>query len=197
MELAETIKTINDSLENLYGTDFTSRRPLFRVVWSNDQYEKRLMDVTDEGWQLLTPQVREVPKYSQWIRDRYVLERLVLVPEQNKKELADATDSYEPLWPFQNAYNGEYLPPRIDACKFVIDSLYAAMGKKSMRKYVEPNAEKSLELAEERRAKIFEELYGNETDVGDALKYKEGVFIASKPTGGYVEPSIMLTDGDK
>ena len=46
MELAEDIDTINSSLENLFGTDFTSKRPLFRVVWSNDQYEKRLMHVS-------------------------------------------------------------------------------------------------------------------------------------------------------
>lgn len=183
----ELLKTINETLEHLFGSDFTSRLPLFRVVWSNDQYEKRLMDVTDTGIALLTPEIREVPKYSQWVKDRHVLERLVLVPDQNLRELAGIKTSYEPLFVFQNAYNGSYLPPRIDACKFVIDSLYAAMGKKSMRKYVEPNAEESEELRQQRVAKIFEELYGNETDVGDALKYREGVFIPSK-SGGYLNP---------
>jgi len=157
------------------------------------------MDVTDEGWQLLTPQVREVPKYKQWIQDRYVLERLVLVPEINRKELADVIDSYEPLFVFQNAYTDGYLPPKINACKFVIDSLYAAMGKKSMRKYVEPNAEETKELRDKRVQEIFNELYGNESDVTDALRYKEGVFLSSSP-GGYMTPpkrSIELTDGDK
>lgn len=180
MELAETIDTINQTLENLYGADFTSKLPLFRIVWSNDQYEKRLMPTTDDGFYLLVPQVREVPKYRQWIMDRYVLERLVLVPEMNQKELADIKISYEPLYVFQNAYTDTYLPPRIDACQFVIDSLYAAMGKKSMRaKYIDPEMEYPDEIKEERIKHIMEELYGNETDVTDALRYHEGVAVPS------------------
>ena len=177
MELAETIETINRQLENLFGTDFTSKRPIFRVVWSEDQFEKREMDVTPEGLQLLSPIVREVPKYRQWIQKKYVLERLVIVPEVNQKELGGLKVSYEPLWVFQTE-DEQYLPPKIEVAKFVIDAIYAAMGKKSMRRYVDEEEKNPKEVREERLRKLQEELFGNETDTGDALAYHEGVSLS-------------------
>lgn len=176
MELAENIDTINNYLTNNYGSDAVTNQPIFRVVWSEDQFEKRMMDVTDEGIQLLTPQVRTVPKYRQWIHERYVLERLVLVPDYQREELADSKISYEPIWVFTSIFD-EYLPPKIDACKIVIDSLYAALGKKSLRKYVDDEAQHPVESRELRIKKLEEELFGNETPTTDALAYGTGVSV--------------------
>lgn len=177
MELAETIQTINNTLENLFGKDSVTNMPIWRVVWSEDQYEKRLVNTTPEGWELLTPMVREVPKYRQWIPEKYVLERLVIVPEQDQNELLGIKISYEPIWIFETQ-DGRYLPPRVDVAKFVIDTIYAAQGKKSMRKYVDEEEKNPEETRAAHIQKLYEEMFGNETETGDALAYKEGVSLS-------------------
>ena len=100
MELTETIDSMNRQLVDLFGIDTISGEAMWRVVWSEDQFEKRLMDVTDEGFQLLYPEVRLVPRYRQWIREKYVLERLTIVPEINAEELPTSKLTYESMWVF-------------------------------------------------------------------------------------------------
>jgi hypothetical protein len=162
VELTESVSEINRQLVDLFGIDTITGMPIFRVVWSNDQLEKRLVDTTDTGIILLNPEVRQVPKYKQWIIDKYVLERLVLIPDVNKSELPSQKLSYEPLWVFMNE-KGEALPPVLWACKFVIDTVYAAMGKKSLRKYVDAEEQNPVEEREKRIATLTEELFGDES----------------------------------
>lgn len=181
--LTESIETINRQLREQFGIDTASKSPMFRVVWSEDQYEKRLMDVTDEGLILLTPQVREVKKYSQWIKERYVLESLVLVPEQNQAELAGLKVSYEPLWVFSDN-KGDYLPPAFWACKFVIDTRNAAMGKTSLKKYVDEEALHPEETKEKRIAEYMEQLFGDES----SLAYRTVTGEATIVPRNYPEP---------
>jgi hypothetical protein len=150
--------------------------PIFRIVWSDDQLEKRKLNVTETGIQLLTPIVKEVPKYGQWINHRYVLERLVIVPEINKEELMDKKLSYEPLWVFQNG-SEEAVAPTLWGCKFIIDAVYAATGKKSLRKYVDEEAQKSEELREARINKLQEELFGDESGLMGTTVTGETVIV--------------------
>jgi hypothetical protein len=170
MELAEPIESINQRLKDRYGIETDSSLPIWRVVWANDQLEKRLMECSPTGIALIHPMVFEVKKYM--VQDRFILERLVLVPEENQKELGGVKKSYEPLWVFESAQK-EYLPPRTDACQFIIDLVLAAISQTpgSMKKYVE------VDDKEERLAKLTEELFGNETEVSDALTYKSGVIV--------------------
>ena len=172
MELTETIESINRQLQDLYGIDTATGVPLWRIAWSDDQFEKRLMEYTPSGMQLCLPEVMEVRKYS-YVQHKYILERLVVVPDPYKAELAGEQFSYEPMWVFEDK-DHNYLPPRLDASKFIIDTVYAAMGKKSLAKYIE-----KLEDSDQRVEKLQEELFGNETAVGDALAYKEGVSVPS------------------
>lgn len=174
MELTESIDSLNRQLVDLYGIDTITGKAMFRIVWSEDQYEKRLTKYTDEGLELLYPEVRELPKYKQWVKEKYVLERLVLVPEVNVGELPTQKMSYEPLWVFHDR-NGDYLPPRLDASKLVIDSVYAALGKSSLAKYKDEEA--TLEGKAKRILKYEEELFGNESNVGDALAHNQAVIV--------------------
>lgn len=169
------VKRINKQLREHFGTEITGQS-IWRVVWTDDQYEKRKTDVTVEGLQLLYPEVIEMPKYS-YLPHKWILEQLVVVPEVNRDELADAKLSYEPIFPFQTD-SGEALPPSFEASKFVIDTINAAKGKKSLAKYKENPDEDKI-----RQAKLKEELFGNENDITDALAYGEGV--------GYTGPSKM------
>lgn len=164
MELAEPIESINNQLIDLFGVDTATGQPMFRVVWSDDQYEKRMVENTDKGILLPFPVLREVPKYSQWVESRFVLERLVIVPENSIKELAGLKLSYEPLWVFRGKFD-EYVPPTTWGCKFVIDALYAALGKSSMAKYIDEEAKNPVEVKEKRLNALEEQLFGDESNI--------------------------------
>jgi hypothetical protein len=168
--LRESIESINKKLLEEFGTEF-GKSPRFRVVWSEDQYEKRLTSFTDEGFELLAPEVRELPKYKQWIREKFILERLV--PIVGDTDLVTKV-SYEPAWVFQDK-NGNYLPPFFDGCKLVVESLMEKMGHKGHAKYKDPNVSKEERL--EQIKKVEAELFGNESDVTDALAYGTGVVV--------------------
>src|SRR5207244_1245982 len=123
-----------------------------------------------EGFQLLSPEVRLLPKYKHYLQGVYILERLVPVSEPT--DLVEKI-SYEAAWVFVD-HNRNYLPPFFDGCKFVIESVYSAISKKGNHiKYkdrkISPE-EKEFELA-----KIQDRLFGNETSTTDSLHYKEGV----------------------
>jgi hypothetical protein len=185
MELTEPIESINKQLRDQFGLDSDTGRPMFRVVWSEDQFEIRMTDKTDTGIQLLSPILKELPKYRQWIKEKYVLERLVIVPEPDRKELPTSILSYEPLWVFKNKEDG-YVPPAFWACKFVIDTLYAALGKQSMAKYIDEESKHPIEAKEKRIEKLTEELFGDESSLlgrtitGEAIAMPQSYKIAQK-----------------
>ena len=168
--MAENIETVNQFLRDTFGIDTDDSLPIFRVVWADDQTEKRENRYTDSGIELLEPEVREMPKYP-WIEHTYVLERRVLVPDTNLKELAGVKKSYEPIWAFYDA-EGNPVPPTVQGCKFVVDVLYAGLGKTGMAKYKDPEAGLTpQELYEKRQAEINiieEELFGNESGLKQA-----------------------------
>lgn len=178
MELTETIDSLNRQLVDLFGIDTISTKPMFRIVWSEDQFEKRLTDCTKEGLTLLHPQVMDLPKYRQWIKEKYVLERLVLVPEINKEDLPSEKLSYEPLWVFEDR-RGNYLPPKLEAAKLVIDTVYAAMGRGKLAKYSDPDneMEQAIENKKKRIDGIVHDLFGDETVISDALTRKEAIIV--------------------
>lgn len=180
MELTEPIESINNQLIDLFGIDTISGQPIWRIVWSNDQWEHRLSDCTPEGFQLVQPTVQWLPKYKQWIPDKFVLERLVAVPEVSKEILPASNTSYEPIFVFENSKH-EYLPPKLTVAKFAIDAVYAAQGKSSLAKYKDPDAGlNTADLIQKKREELAElenDLYGNETATGDALAYGHGVVV--------------------
>jgi hypothetical protein len=171
MELREPIEDINKKLERDFGR-FDDGRPNFRVIWSNDIFEKRWTAFTSSGIELLQPEVRELPKYRNWCPNRYILERLVPVPKET--DLLTKT-SYEPAWVFQDR-NQVYLPPFYDGCVFVIESILEAGGKKGgFAKYKDETA--TEEARQAMIQKVQDDLFGNETDVGDHLAYGTGVVV--------------------
>jgi hypothetical protein len=184
LELTETVESINQRLVDHFGLDTSTGQAIWRVVWSEDQFEHRLGTYDDfslAGLFLRTlTEVRYVPKYSQWLPNVYVLERLVAVPEANIPELPAVKLSYEPVYPFWTSSKVP-LPPKFAAAKFAIDLIYSAQGKSSMAKYKDPDAGLSNEDQFEKKLgeidKLQEELFGNESYVGDALAHKEAVIV--------------------
>lgn len=171
MELRESIEQINKKLIDEYGYEFGDK-PKFRIVFSEDQYEKRWTNYTDEGFELIQPEVRLLPKYKQYIKAKYLLERLI--PVTGETDLLNKI-SYECLWVFEDK-NHNYLPPFFDGCKHVIESMFQSIGKKdTFVKYKDKNT-----TVEERRAelkRVEDQLFGNESSVTDALAYGTGVTV--------------------
>lgn len=183
MELPESVESINGLLVEHFGIDTEGGDPIWRVVFSEDQFEKRygtFEDRTASGLFIReVTEVRLVPKYKQWIDQKYILERLVVVPEQNLEELLAAKKSYEPIWTFEDK-DGGYLPPLFRACKFVIDTIYAAQySNHNLHKYVddESSQEASLELKAKRVDEIMESLWGEQSAFSDGIKSKETVML--------------------
>jgi hypothetical protein len=171
MELRESIESINKKLTEEYGYEF-GNKPKFRIVFSEDEYEKRWTNYTDEGFELLEPEVRLLPKYKQYIKAKYILERLI--PVTGETDLLDKI-SYECLWVFEDK-NHNYLPPFFEGCKHVIESMYHSMGRKdTFTKYKDKNV--SVEERTAELKKVEDQLFGNETEVGDHLAYKTGVTV--------------------
>lgn len=183
MELTEPIASINSQLVDLFGIDTVTGHPMWRVVFSEEQLENRYGtydDYTREGIYLRTvTEVRLVPKYRQWIRRKYVLERLTVIPDINAEDLPATKLSYEPMYVFEN-FKGEPLPPRVDVCKILIDTTYAAMGKKSMAKYVDDYSQYTEEARDKRINELMEYLW-DPSDMSEALHQKQGIVV---PGGG-------------
>lgn len=184
MELTESVDSINRQLVDLYGIDTITGDAIWRIVWSEDQFEHRFGtydDVTESGIYLRTvTEVRYVPKYRQWIKERYVLERLVVIPEINSGDLPATKVSYEPMYSFQTDA-GVYLPPSIIACKFIIDTVLAVQGKTSLAKYKDReaglNKEEYYEMKNQEIQTLQNELFGNESDTGDAIAHGEAIIV--------------------
>lgn len=153
---------INRQLRSRYGINTSDSRSMFRVLWS-EYTEKRRSNFTESGIELIHSEVMELPKYN-YIKDRWVLERLVIIPTENLKDLPIDSHSYEPLWVFEDKDKNP-LPPRLDACLLIIDTLYAALGKKSLKRYVDNLTNQTKEAREERIKNLMEQLFGDESDL--------------------------------
>jgi hypothetical protein len=202
MILTERIEDINNLLIEHFGISTDTGEAIWRVVFSEDQFEKRYGtydDYTKGGLYIRTvTEVREVPKYKQWIQQKYILERLVAVPEQNLEELLAIKLSYEVIWVFEDG-NGNYLPPKFEACKFIIDTVYAAQySNHNLRKYIddESTQEKSEELKSKRVDEIMEALWGDQSQFRDGIRSKETVMLGGadfQAESVKLESKIFLT----
>lgn len=178
--ITEQIKTLNQRLKDNFGR-FENGEAIWRIVFSDDQLEKQhgtFREYDQSGNFIREYQgVKEVKKYE-WIRGKYLLERYTPVPFQNKYELVEAKVSYEPVWVFEDK-NGSPLPPIWDVIEIVIQDIHRkAMQAVGIRvPYKDPEAVQDPEAKLLRTDKLVEELFGNETPVGDALSHKYGVTV--------------------
>jgi hypothetical protein len=172
----EHVETINQRLVEHYGF-FEGTNANWRVVFSDDQFETRIdefEDRTPEGFLIRRVRgARMVPKY-QHCPHRYVLERALPVPMDVHTELVTKW-SYEPVWVFQTS-TGQALPPKWEVCKIIVDQIYAEVYRRHTgAKYEDPELQPD---AKEVRVKQMEEmLFGNESNVTDALAHKQAVIV--------------------
>jgi len=183
----EELNILNTRLKDYFG-QVTTGEANWRVVYSNDQFEDRhgeYEDRTPEG--LLIRRVtewRNVPKYRQWIQDKWVLEALVEVP-LGTLELGTKL-TYEPMYAFPHIDKQPRIPIWA-AVRLLIDSVNEKVGVTVGARYKDPesNPQEAAVHKDAELARIQEDLFGNETDIGDALAYRQGVgFTTSKIKSG-------------
>jgi hypothetical protein len=93
-----TLSHCNKILLERYGTHVFDSKPIFRIVFSNNEleYRKGLF-----GPLMIFPEVRQVPKYP-YAKNCFVLEKFAYIGQQ--PELVNVSGySYEPIWVFQDA----------------------------------------------------------------------------------------------
>lgn len=176
------IEALNKRLVDHFGR-FSDGQPNWRVVFSDTEMEKRFgtyEDRTESGVLIrIVTEVREVPKYRHYIHGKYILERLVVVPQDNDKNGTPVTKlSYEPIWVFESVL-GKSLKPEFDICKFIIDKVMEQLRPSEYPKYAE-STDDEKRADEKEFNRLFESIFGEESDIADALHYGKGVFLDSK-----------------
>ena len=180
MELTEPIETINKRLLDYFGK-FEDGRPKFRIVWANDELETRRgvfakLDAhgnkigEQEGFELK-------PKYN-YMMNTYMLEMLLGVPDNVDCKLTTKS-SYEPIHAFRDR-KGNQTPPKFEVCQILIQTILRKAAQVSGKKYEEKELQ-TKEAIMERINILTKELYGNETDIGDALAHGSGVGYTPPP----------------
>jgi hypothetical protein len=177
-KLPTDIVRINTQLVTHFGVDTVSGQPIWRISWSNDQYEYRETDCTPEGLTLVSPEIKLLPKY-QWIKNRWILERLVVVPEFQQRELGGKQVSYECAWKFEDR-DEQAVQPKFEACKFVIDIIYAAQGHQPFPKYIDPDSEEPIEAQKKRIDDLVEQLFGDESSLMMRTVTGEAIVVPTK-----------------
>jgi hypothetical protein len=182
--MTEPVEVLNQRLIDCYGT--TNDRGNWRVVWSEDQFEDRYGDYEDrtpEGILIRrVSEVRRVPKYRQWVPEKWCLETLMEVPFLNSAELPGLKLTYELVYAFPHR-DGKPLMPSWGALRFLIEEINRKIGISTGPRYKDPESDplEAREVQEQRLKGLQEELFGNETDIGDALAYKQGVGYTGTP----------------
>lgn len=165
MELPEEIATINKRLLEHFGR-FENGDANFRVIWSDDQLEKQSCEFTKDGFQLLTPEIREVKKYP-WVKHKFILERLIPVPAFQIDVLGSKV-SYEPIWVFEDV-NGNALPPIWEALYILVNTLLDRATYHLPPEKMPEGEGNTIEELEEKAKQLEKSLFGNETLITDSL----------------------------
>jgi len=149
--MLDELEKLNLKLASEFGY-FDGYTPNWRVIWSDDELEKRFVTHTPEGLELLYKEVREIPKYRQWIHKKFVLERVLPIPEGVETDLV---------------------------IKLIVETVYNAARQAVGIKYKDPDSipEDKKERELQRINTLQVELFGNETATTDSLMQQTGVSL--------------------
>jgi hypothetical protein len=175
----ESIETLNKRLLEIYGK-FETGGANWRIVHSSNQFEiqkGKFTKTTENGIYLGEFEgFKEVPKYAFIQPPKYLLERVVpVVNAQGSNQLITKL-SYECIWAFGEKGDpaGKAIYPCWEAIEFIIKTV---LGHHTSAPYKEGDP---IEEKEKRIADIYENLFGDDTETSDALRYHEGIVVPNK-----------------
>ena len=175
----ESIDTINKRLLHLYGKT-EDGRARFRIVWSDDELEKRFGTFKEYYGQIFLREVtclKEVKKYDYVVPAKYILEELKYYENPDRPF---EYSHYEPIWTFMNKER-EPLWPKWDVVEIVLKSRLDGIRKTMSDYYDEDNKAWAKEIAE------FEQ----------ALNGDSGVHDMKNQTSAFVKPVFLNIPGAK
>lgn len=177
----ESLTIINKRLETRYGRDVAENLPKFRVVWSEDETEKRhgtYNKISPSGLYLGTETgTVEIKKYW-YLAPCWVLEKLERIPDRKTHDEVQASYTYEPIMVFLTK-DDQLLPLRWRPIELAIQSWLNA--EKGVQKTEEDfRQEQEAQLKKEEQA-VMDSFDASE--VADALSYGEGIVVPSTYQG--------------
>jgi len=166
-------ESINKYLENRGKNIFG--QPIFRLVWSNEQFEIRTAEYTDyvEGIPIRTEvRTQRTEKYP-YLWDRYILEQwyppeIIYSPDRPES----ANGAYEPIFPFEDKDENR-LPLRLDVCQIVVD---CKLNRHVTAKDVECMNKARAEMKEEKNKQYFEDVLDT-SDIQSNLHFGEAIIV--------------------
>ena len=163
---------INRKLKDNYGVDLLGNQK-FRVVWSEDQTEKRLVTSYREGEFIVNldkPKAVIVPKYN-YVSERFILEKLEY---NNNPELTEKF-TYEPLFVFQDG-NKNFLPLNWEAIRLIINAIENRVTVKKTDKQVWDEEQEDLQKEIKRNLDYLNAT--GRSDLQQKLSMKEAVSMS-------------------
>lgn len=164
---------INEKLLLYYGRELDGRQR-YRVVWSSEQFEKRIGDFNEFYGSIFLRTftgIKEVPKYP-YDQDRWVIEKLFYFP--NTEIIAERPGSYEPVYVLKDGF-GNFLPLNWK----VVDTVIAFAEKKPVGIHLTDSDWREMEQAEiDADTRYFEEELA-EQGRSNLFAFENSVFIDS------------------
>lgn len=173
-------------------------RPIYRLVWSDDQLELRVGTFTDWYGSILIREehkaLREIKKYWYLEQQCWVLEKLVFMPKWEAmkdllEELVQARNgTYEPVYTFIGADNSP-LPVSFPVVEYIIQCLH------NPQKLTEKDYKAIYDAEERAETQYFEEKLGEE-ERSPLFVWEESAFVSTnqlKFKQTYVEKSGQVT----
>jgi len=178
------VETIESELINNYLRTVAlnpNRQPLFRLVWSSDQFEMRhgVFRLHMHGIFIREEKgVKSVPKYPEnpdrWVFEQWRPPELVNTPELPESS-SGSSGSYEPLYIFEdNDHNP--LPLSLVPIQFMVKHI---MRKSSSKQLIKSALDEFIERKDKRAEKMDEETIGECTssDIMSNLHFGEGIIV--------------------
>lgn len=170
-KLPQDIEYINQQLVSRFGRSETDR-PRYKLVWSEHELEYRKVFHYNKV-QLIFPEVMLTRKYS-YIKDRYILEKLIIGVENVELDGSPNTGSYEPIWVFEDAQFNRLRPVWRVVQVLALASEGGVGEKTSLSDYMSEDEEKKkLEI------EYFEDMLNDGTDYGNqSVSFVKPVYIS-------------------
>ncbi len=169
--MTETIesKLINDYLK-LQAKVPLSDKPLFRLVYSDDQYEHRMItEGPNKG------QVQLLPKYP-WIQMAWVFEQWYPPELVEHKDLPFTSEgSYEPLYVFQDK-NGKTLPLNQKVIELLVFHIMRPASSEALIKSRLIEEQDEMDKLEDQ---YFDNNMDISSDIMSNLHFGEGIIVPS------------------